>query len=189
MSISLTSGKSRGCKDGLGGVNKIYLFKYVKYAKSLIVTDDLLLTSFPNTDIYEFYVDNEANFSNRGDENEGGKFYNENIDLEFVGINLYNEFREFLKYDFRMIILDNNGVYRLLGAYNGLKSEQLSQVTGNSKSDFSGYRVSFEGMELQPSLFINDLSALGFNIIENNFLLLENGEYALTEDNKLIYIE
>lgn len=187
--ISLIKGKSRGCKNGLGGIKKIYLFKYVKYPRSLIVTDDLLLTSFPNTDIYEFYVDNDPSFTNRGQEDAGGKFYNEDISLEFVGINLYNEFREFLKFDLRMIIQDNNGIYRMLGAYNGIKSEQLSQVTGNSKADFSGYRVSFEGMELQEALYIDDLGALGFNIIENNFLLLENGEFALTEDNKLIYLE
>ena len=112
--ISLTSGKSRGCKDSLGGINKIYLFKYIKYAKSLIVVNDLVLTSFPATDIYEFYVDSNPSFDNKGQEDAGGKFYNENISLEFVGINLYNEFEKFLKFDFRMIILDNNGVYRML---------------------------------------------------------------------------
>lgn len=189
MSLNLTQGLLRGCKDGLGGIKKIYLFKYVKYSRSLIVTTDLVLTSFPATDLYEFDVDNNPDFSNNGQENEGGKFYDEKISLDFVGINLYNEFREFLSYDLRMIVQDNNGIYRMLGAFNGLTVDTLSQVTGSAHSDFAGYRVSFDGLERQPALFINDINALSFTIIDNNFLLLENGEYVLTEGNKLIHIE
>lgn len=189
MSINLTKGLLRGCKDGLGGIKKIYLFKYVQYSRSLILTTDLVLTSFPATNLYEFHVDNNPDFSNNGQENEGGKFYDEKISLDFVGINLYNEFRDFLNYDLRMIVQDNNGIYRMLGVYNGLTVDTLSQVTGNAHSDFAGYRVSFDGLEKQPALFINDINGLSFTIIIDNFLALENGEYILTEENKLIIIE
>jgi hypothetical protein len=187
--VNLTQGRARGCKDGLGGVKKIYLFKYVKYSKSQIVTDDLVLTSFPATDIYEFYVSNNPSFSNPMQEDKGGKFYNEDISLEFAGIKIYDEFEKFLKFDFRMIILDNNGVYRMLGAYNGIISYSLERVIGNAKADFRGYKASFEGMELQPALFINDLASVGFTIVENDYLLLEDGEFILTENNELIILE
>ena len=185
--ISLTKGRIRGCKDSIGGLDKVYLFPFVNYSRSQIVVTDLVLTSFPATDIYEFEVDNQPTFDNKGNENEGGKYYTENISLSFSGINVYNEFEKFLKQDFRIIIQDRNGIFRMLGAYNGLTSYDLKQDIGSSHATFSGYTTSFEGQEEQPSLFLNDLNL--FTIIENEFLQLENGEYALTEMNELIRIE
>lgn len=187
--VDLTSGRLRGCKDSIGGISKVYIFPYVKYAKSQIVTTNNVITSFPATDIYQFEMDNQPIFENRADENEGGKFHNESIDLEFAEIEVYSEFHKFLNKDYRIIILDRNGKYRLLGAYNGVYCERLNRTTGESKNSFRGVRVSFNGIEKQQSLFINDLAAAGFTIIENNFLITENGEFVLTEDNQLIYIE
>ena len=189
MSVSLTQGRSRGCKDSRGGLDKVYLFPFVDYTRSQIVVTDLVLTSFPATNIYEFEIDNQAAFDNKGNENEGGKYYTENVSFEFSKINLYNEFEKFLKQDFRIIILDRNGVYRLLGAYNGLTCYDLKQDVGSSHATFNGYTTSFEGQEEQPALFINNLSAVGFTIIANNFLELEDGSYVLTEQNELIIIE
>lgn len=187
--INITTGRNRICKDSLGGVNIVYLFNYASYARSLIVHSDLVLTSFPDTDIYPFELDSPVNFSNNMQENEGGKYYTENIELNFSEYNVYNEYQKLLKSDYRMIVKDNNGVFRLLGAYNGLIGDDLKFETGGAHTDFNGYKISFEGQEENPSLYINNLSDAGFTIIENNFLLLETGKFALTEMNELIRLE
>ena len=184
--VSLTSGRVKNCKDSIGGVSKVYLFPFVSYARSLIVYSDLVLSSFPDTNIYEFEVSNNPIFRNGPQENDGGKYYTEDLNLEFVGIELYDEFEKFLEQDFRAIILDRNGIYRLLGAFNGLVCENIEKTTGDNKSSFRGYKLAFTGQEERPALFLNDLNL--FTVIENNFLATENGDFILTEDNKLILI-
>ena len=46
-----------------------------------------------------------------------------------------------------------------------------------------------EGREAFTGLFINDLDDAGFEVAEDNFLLLENGEFILLEDNQRIILE
>lgn len=161
MALSLTSSRLKGCKDSIGGVSEVYIFNYIKYPKSQIVVDGVNLTSFPLTNIYQFEFNNEPNFTNDSSEDEGGKFYNESLNLEFVGY-FNSSIITLLKSDLRCIIKDRNGNYRLLGAYNGLICERLNYTTGDAKNTFKGIRFSLEGRELIQSLFIDDLEDAGF---------------------------
>jgi hypothetical protein len=187
MGLDITAGRLKGCKDSIGGVSKVYLFAFEKHARSLVVVEDMILTSFPATDIYPFETANEPNFTDNGEENEGGKFYNEGLDLSFKGIFVYDEFEIFLKKDLRCIIEDRNGKLRMLGLRNGLIVERLSRTTGDAKNSLSGYNITFQGQEENIAPFLDDLD--DFTIIPNDFLLLEDGEFVLTEDNKLIRLE
>jgi hypothetical protein len=187
MGLEITASRLKGCKDSIGGVKKVYLFAFEKHARSLIVVEDMVLTSFPETDIYPFEAVNDPNFTNNGEENEGGKFYNEGLDLSFKGIFVYDEFEIFLKKDLRCIIEDRNGKLRMLGLRNGLIVERLNRTTGDAKNSLSGYTFNLQGQEENIAPFLNNLD--DFNIIPNDFLLLEDGEFALTEDNKLIRLE
>lgn len=187
--VDLISGRSKVCKDSLGGLSKCYLFPFVNYSYSQIEVSGNILTSFPDTDIYPFEFDNNPTLSLSQNENEGGKYFEERIELGFTKPNSYNEFQKLLKKDYRMIIKDRLGNYRLLGAYNGLIGDNLKLSTGGAHADFNGYNITFEGQEENEALYINNLEDAGFTIIENNFILLENGEFMLTEDNQLIYVE
>lgn len=187
--VDIISGRSRQCKDNVGGISKCYLFPFVNYSYSQIEVNGNILTSFPETDIYPFEFDNQPNLTLSQNENEGGKYFDERIELGFTKPNSYNEFQKLLKKDYRMITKDRLGNYRLLGAYNGLIGDNLTLSTGGAHSDFSGYTITFEGQEEQEALYIEGLEDAGFNIIENNFILLEDGQFMLTEDNQLIYVE
>ena len=191
MSTDLTTGRSRKCK-ALGGLSEIYIFPYVQYSNSQIVTSGLTLTSFPATTIYRFFIES-TDFSNPGQEDAGGKFYKENISLTFPIISILNEFEKLLKKDHRMIVRDRNGLYRLLGAYIGGVFNNLRQTTGGSHSELTGYTIDYEATEEQPALFIGntlaDLTSAGFTVSADNFLITESGELVLTEDNQEIIIE
>jgi hypothetical protein len=183
--VSLTSGRVRGCKDSIGGISKVYLFPFVNYTRSQIVQTDLVLTSFPVTTIYEFETNNNPDFTNSQQENEGGKFYDENITLEFVGFQVTDEFEKFLYQNFRCIVLDRNGKYRLLGAYNGLICESIDKTTGDSKNSFKGFKLSFTGQEQLPALFMDDLT--GFNIIVFDNYIFEDGENYIFDGNNYVF--
>jgi len=185
MKCDLTISRKRVCK-GLGGLSEFYIFPFVNYTTSQIVLNGLIVTSFPATTIFRFFLES-ANFTNPMQENGGGKFYNENISLTLPKIELNTELTKLLFKDHRMIIRDRNDKYRLLGAFNGGIFDNLVQQTGGSHGELTGYTITFEGVEELPALFLDDLSL--FTVAPDNFLITESGELLLTEDNQEIIIE
>jgi hypothetical protein len=158
----ITQGFAKRCKDNLGGVQKMYLFPFVKYLRSQIITDGEYLVSFPNTIIFEIEAV-QISFTEPMQENEGGKFYNQSLGFSLIGNDDFFEIQKLLKKDYRCIIQDRNGNYKILGLYNGLQCTNLTQETGGGKSDLNGFNISFEGQEQRSSLFIEDLEDAGFN--------------------------
>jgi hypothetical protein len=189
MICGLTFGRAKQCKDSTAGFDTVYLFPFVKYSKSQIITDANVVTTFPSTTIYKFEV-LSANLTEDQSEEGGGKFYSQNISFDLPKFDIVDnlELVKLIKKDYRAIVLDRNGNYRIVGLYNGLISE-LSKVTGSGKQDFNGYKLTMEGQEILSALFITDLEDAGFVISEDNFLLLENGEFILLENNERIILE
>lgn len=164
MSCSINRSLSRVCKDLIGGISKVYLFPYVKYNRSSIKVTNLVINEFPETEIFEFSAVLNSNLEQKMTDEDGGKYYTQSISLQFQGIKDKFTFQKLLKKDYRLIIKDNNGNYRLLGAYNGLECESLDVDTGSSKNSFNGLSVSFSGKERNEALFIENLDATGFII-------------------------
>jgi len=189
MVATITSGYNRKCKSSVSGISEIYLFPYVKYARSLIVTEDNILTSFPETTIYKFYSNGNPIANEPQEQDAGGKYFNQslNLDLQYSG----NPFdlQKLLKKDYRIIFKDRNSYYRIFGLYIGLEAGTLSYNTGSSKADFNGFKIDFSGKEEKQSFFITDLEDAGFFIDELDYRLLEDGGYRLTENNKFRILE
>ncbi len=136
MSLDLQQGRNRECKSSVSGISKLYLFPFTKYSRSQIVRTGLTLTTFPDTIIYDFSgVD--LGFTQDQQFENGSKFYNQNLNAKFIKIQIFDEFRKLLKKDYRAIVKDRNGNFRLLGAYNGLTTE-LNRDTGSSNAAFNG---------------------------------------------------
>lgn len=148
----------------MGGIDSVYLFPFVKYRQTEIITNKLELISFPATNIYRFFTNKQENFSQKMTSDDGGKYYNQSITLQFNLIKNGELFQNLLKKDYRLIIKDNNKNYRLLGALNGLECDSLESNTGGGKSDFNGFTVVFSGKELKEAFFIKDLQNTGFTI-------------------------
>lgn len=189
MSCGITASRARQCRDIQGGFDIVYLFPFVKYGRSEIILSGDVLDTFPATTIYKFNI-LSPNLTEEQSEVGGGKFYSQNLsfDLAKVGIVDNLELPRLTKKDYRAIILDRNGLYRIVGLWNGLITD-LNKVTGDSKDAFNGYKISMEGREVESSVFITDLEDAGFIIAEDNFLLLEDGSFVLLEDNERIILE
>lgn len=193
MSCDISSNRARQCKDSQGGLKEVYIFSFTNYSRSQIVVDGLTLTDFPLEDllpirIYRYYVIEDAVFDETQNED---KSYTQSISLRFpripAGSNRKMEVTllPMIRNDVRMILRDRNGVYRMLGAHNGLFCNNLRQVTGGSKSDFNGFELDFEGLEEQPAYFLDDLSL--FEVEE--LLLMEDSLELLYEDELYIALE
>jgi hypothetical protein len=180
MIFAIDSNYTRKCKDSQGGVSEVYLFPYIEYSNSQIVTNGNILTSFPDTTIYKFESNNIPNAPEKQETDAGGKYFNQSIGLDLQYKDDFENIIKLLKKDYRLIFKDYNGKYRIFGLYNGLFCDSVEYTTGNSKSDFNGFKLSFNGKEEKQSLFITNLSDAGFNT-EVNFRITQDGNFRITQ--------
>jgi len=184
--VTISNGHTRQCKDSKSGIKKLYLLTYEKHPRRLIVVDGLKLVSFPFSELFVYETANRLAFTETQKENEGGKYYEQKISLDFRGVLVQDNFETFASNYLRCIIEDNNGKLRLLGAYNGLECNKVNYSTGSGRSDLNGFKLELSGIESNPAFFIDSLQDVGFDILEDGFLLTEDGINVVTENNILI---
>lgn len=159
--MEIVSGYQTKCKDRIAGLKKIWLLKYIPYLRSEVITSGNILLSIPETFVFEFHSLQNPTATQTMNQNEGGKYYDTTISLFFAGANT-GEIELLQKVDTRMLTLDNNGIYRVHGLYNGLQAGAISYATGGGKPEFNGFKIDLAGMEEKESFFITDPFDKGF---------------------------
>ncbi len=184
--MEIVNSYSRKCKNSLGGVKAVWLLKWQKYNRSQITTDGQFLTVFPESFIFRFDSVTPVTVNEKQQENEGGKFFEQTLSMSFKATTS-REFDQILKNDWRCLIQDNNGLYRIFGLWNGLQSDSIDFKTGGTKNELNGYSFTLTGQEEKGSYFIVDPTTLGLTE-EEFFLLFQNNDFLITQNNnKLIY--
>lgn len=185
MAFQITAGRDRQCKDTNGGVKNIYIAPYVKALRSEIVYDGVSLTQFPQTFIYKFELVSTDVFQQSGTENEGGKFYNQTIELTFNKISAFDnlQFQKMLKKDFYLVLEDKNGNFFLMGFRNGVVAEKLD--TGTNQQ----YRISFTGQEIEQAPFCEDLINTDFIVVDFlNKIFQDESNFIFQNDENYIFM-
>ena len=189
MSIGLTIGRSRQSRDIQGGFSVVYLTAFESYLRSQIITNGQKLVSFPGSFIYKFNVLN-ATFTEEQSEENGGKFYTQNLTFNLAKINKEsnNELLKIIKKDYRAVVKDNNGKFRILGLYTGLTSD-MTTTTGGGKADFNGYKIDITATEINSALFIDDLDDAGFidPSEKANYIFQDENNYIFQDGNNYIF--
>jgi len=184
--MEIISGYTRKCKDSQGGIKSVWLLKWVKYNRSQIVTNGNYLTTFPETFIFRFDSVTQPTANEQQQENEGGKFFEQNISMSFKA-KTSREFEQIIKSDWRVLVLDNNGLYRIFGLFNGMQCGNIDFKTGGGKSELNGYTFTLTGQEQHEAYFITDPTDLGLTE-EDFFLLFQKNDFMLMQnDNNIIY--
>lgn len=185
--VSITQGRGGTCKNGIGGLSKVYLFPYVKYLRSEIILNNNVLITYPDTTIYEFELNNDPSLTQSQSEENGSKFFDLSITLELENENP-NTFKSILNKDYNIIVKDRNNNFRFLGNRNGLECTSLDFTTGSGKQDFSGVKLEFDGKEEKEAWFINNLEAAGFTIFGTTPVLILSSTDTLSSTNLLASI-
>ena len=181
MVFTITSGRDRQCRSSLGGISKLWLFPFVKYSRSQIITNKNILVTFPNTDIDRFDFNGNPTPTENQTENEGGKYYDLGISFDLVNSNDATNIEKLLKKDYRLIFQDRNGLYRIFGLYTGLTCDSLTYNSGGGKSDLNGFTLSFSGQEEKGSFFITNLEDTGFFDYAFNYRITQTGAFRITQ--------
>ena len=176
---TIQRGYTESCKDFQGGIDKVYLFPYVKYGVSDITfggsskvnnPDAQNITSFPSTTIYEYEAVN-ITFTENATITNGGIEWSQ--DLSFTLPRSFETLNAFkLMYqDYSAIILDRNGNYRIIGLWNG-GEVTINAGTGGEKNAMNGSTISLKAKEDNQAYFLNNFTT-DFTIFNNesvNFL-------------------
>ena len=184
MVFSVNKGRDKKCKDTVGGLRAIYLAPYRKWHRAEVIYDGAEVTQFPATFIYRFELVSTDVFDENGDQNEGGKFYNQALSCTFNKLTPFDnlQFQKLLRKDYFLVVQDNNGHYRLLGFKNGVLATNLTT------SSEQQYTISFEGMELELAPFIDSIMGEDFIIIEGeNYIFQDEHNFIFQDDYNYIF--
>jgi hypothetical protein len=177
----LTDSIRRNKFDQLGGLKALYLFPYTRHSKSLITVSNQFLTAFPATDI--FLVECVSlSYNEQPSEENGSIKFSQSLQFTVPHTESDSEIWKLLKQNYSAIYVDNLGNTRIVGLYNGAKVSYKNE-SGSSISDLNGYSVTMNAVETNQAYFIDDLTTLGFTIIDSEFLAQENGCLLLQENN------
>jgi hypothetical protein len=165
MSCSLTTGYALGCRDAVGGIKTIYV-QTLNATGSVNTNGSGLVTGFTPTSVsgswFEYDLTKATSSMtetlNASTEN-GTLFYTPEVTFTInkLQTSVRNELRLLARNRLLVIVLDNNGLYWLLGAANGLEASAGTAGTGTAFGDRSGYEMTLTGME--PDAMLNILPA------------------------------
>ncbi len=175
----IDNGRAKVCKETQGGVKSVFIAPYKKVLRSEIVSDGVEITIFPVTFIYEFSVIGDVNFTQNESENEGGKFQEISLSLNFKGVNAFDNsrFQKMINRDYFIVILDRNGNHFLAGLQNGMTCDSVKAETTDI------YNVSFSGQEIEKAQFCNELIGDQLIPITTFNFIFQNNDNRIFENN------
>tara|TARA_R110000851_G_scaffold320745_1_gene485766 strand:+ start:1371 stop:1919 length:549 start_codon:yes stop_codon:yes gene_type:complete len=171
------------CTNNVGGNSELYIFEYHKYARSEIKVTDNILINFPASVIFNLNSLN-IGYTESVDEEDGGVVYSQSGNFDLIRVLPTDSYKNFAAKDWRIILKDNNGNYRLVGLDTGIKLKFTKDI-GSNLSDFNGFKFSFETKEENTAPFLTDLT--GFYI--NDYPLLSDGNDNIIQDGQTNDIE
>jgi len=148
------------CKDTQGHIKRIYVLPFVFYNETLIKSTGMYLTTFPESTVYRF--DCWGNYSQSTTTEKGNVQWSHSVEVNLPKVYEVYDINIFYRNDFRIIVETNNGHLIMFGTNNGLQCE-ISNNSGNSKTEFNGFTLTFTGIEEKPGLLISTLGTF-FNV-------------------------
>ena len=168
MACLITSGRIEPCKDSLGGLKNVYFINENIDSSNLIYYNPFLPIPVVTEDIY--YVQNISSlykFELKSNENvydqeivtsreNGTTFFRQTltIKLKKQDIATHNAIKTLAYAKPRILVENNEGQFFLVGMFRGCDLTAGSINNGGALGDFSGYSMTFQGEELEPSPFI-----------------------------------
>ena len=191
---TIDNGFAETCKAFQGGIEKVYLFPYVKYGVSEVLFGGSSkvsnpyaqnITGFPNTTIYTYEAVN-ISYTENATVSKGGIEWSQ--DLSFTlprSFPLLNAFK-LMYQDYSAVFLDRNGNYRIIGLWNG-GEVTVNAGTSGSKGGMNGSTVTLKAKEDNQSYFLDNFNT-DFFIFDplEAIMLQENGGELLQENQSKI---
>ena len=148
------------CKDSNGGVRNVYLFNYIEYGRKDIQISQNELRAFPSNTLYQVEGLKNANFNETTAANAQGYRYDQTLNLTFSKADDYFDFYEMVNTYVRVLVEDNNKNHWLLGAYNGMQTDNYGKQTGANKQELNGYTITLSGSERVEAPYVSSTEVI-----------------------------
>ena len=176
MSCNLTKGRNITCRDTVGGIKAIYFAQFdevTAYAEgtSTDVGSLVTFTMGASDDIYKYTLKRgtaSCTETITGSSENGTVFYTPSVqimlhkltkeDQNQIKLLASNRLVIFLELN-EIITATGNNVLLALGLENGMELNSGTNATGAAFGDMNGYTWTFEGMERNPMLTVEDYSS------------------------------
>jgi hypothetical protein len=96
-----------------------------------------------------------ASFNERTPLSGQGYRYDQTLSLTFSKMDDYFDFYDLVNTYVRALVKDRNGNFWLLGAYNGLETDQYDKQSGANKSELNGYTITLSGSERVEAPYVS----------------------------------
>ena len=169
MSCVINSGYSLQCRDNLGGIQKVFIGEYTGDDLQYSFSIDNIISTFSAVGVtpsfYEFDQEIEV-----GSYQEAGQFSTENgtsfyeqtleITLQRLDAVVRNQVKILGQGIWRILVLDQNGRYWLMGAVNGCRVSSATPGVGKAYGDLNGAVINFISKEKVPAYVVTEAAAL-----------------------------
>jgi len=170
MACLITSGYGLQCRDNIGGVQNVYIgtFNGASMTMTGATAGTSLITAFGGATV-SFYTFNQpletASFEQAGNYSteNGTSFYTQTVNITLQKLNATSAtlINALGQGTWRVIILDQNGLYWLVGAQNGARVSAATPNTGKALGDLNGAVLTFEAKEPLTAYQVTTAAAAG----------------------------
>jgi hypothetical protein len=166
MSCVLTDGYTLGCRDNIGGIQTVYIGEWNGDDLTYGFTTSNVIDSFGGATVSFYTFEQEIEV---GSYTENGVFSTENltafyeqtltITLHKLDAVLRNQILLLGQGKWRIIILDQRGLYWLMGKQNPVRVSAATPGLGKAYGDLNGAVITFLGKEPEPSHEVTSAAA------------------------------
>ena len=180
ITCNITKAISKTCKNRQGGISKLYLFPYVKHSKSLNLTLDQEVVTFPFTNAFLYEAQNIV-FTESTSIQNGGIEWTQKLDFTIPEADENSEVYKLANKDYSAVVLDRNGKYRFIGMRNG-GEVTVNAVCGTLRSDMNGFNISLNAKEDNQAYYIPTFETI-FNVVTPSEFILPSAPSNLVYSN------
>jgi len=160
---TITAGFELQCKDGIGGIKKIYLNAHNLYAGALNIdgTSQQVVECDSEGKLFEFVLPKSTgSFTEEvaSSVENGTIFYTQTVTASFHKLSYQRRKQLELIAQNRLfiVVLDNNDNYWVVGYEDGAEVTAASTMTGTAKGDMNGYTITFTADSKNKAYRIED---------------------------------
>jgi hypothetical protein len=150
MSCVLTNGYNLGCRDSIGGIQKVFIGIWDGDTTYGFTGSNNQIDSFsPTASYWTFEQEIETASFNQPGQFSTSAFYEQTLEitLQKLDENLRQNILILGKGIWRIIILDQRGTYWLMGKQNGVRVSDSTSQLGKAFGDLNGAVITFTGKE------------------------------------------
>jgi len=165
MACDLTAGREKQCKQGIGGVAKLYLFDYLEdpftVASGAATAMNVLLTEAFE---YDLTGDGQVLLENMVSDRSAGTTTNTQTVtaiLQKIDVATSNEMKLIANATPQAVIKTRNGDYHAVGVTDGIDFT-IDQTTGATQAEFNGYTLTGVAIESEYSAILDTATTSAF---------------------------